>query len=58
MIATITLHVMAALLLGMTVVAALATGIATAGNNKEMVVTGVVITLLLAIITYILQVIA
>ena len=58
MIATITLHIMAALLLGLTVIAAVATGMGAAENDKEKVVTGVVVTLSLAIITFIVQVVA
>jgi len=58
MIATLTLHVMAALLLGITLLVAMTTGLAIAEDNRKNCIGFAALTLFLAIFTFILQVIA
>lgn len=58
MIATITLHVMAALLLGLSLLCAMSTGLAIAEDNRKTFAPTAALTLFLAIITFALQVIA
>lgn len=58
MIATLTLHVMAALLLGITLLVAMTTGLSPAKDSRKTCTGFAALTLFLAIITFALQVIA
>ena len=58
MIASITLHVMAALLLGMTLLFAMSTGMAMAEDDRKKCVGTAALTLFMATITFAMQVIA